>query len=187
MPFDMFPLFHEIWARLILFVPLDTCSVFSIQLYALLGWPLRTLPRRSFVLQLRLENKEHWQKRQKREGKKEDPGSLLWRVMSHGRSLWVILWDSLLNTGASVCYWSTAASTRTLHHYLCFPHFLSCPHLSKTVSVLNFPAVNSVWGSCWKSDWYNIQHSRNHGHKQKTSPLPLKNHFNRPLPIIAFR
>lgn len=134
-----------------------------------------------------IENKEHWQKRQKREGKKEDPGSLLWHVMSHGRSLWVILWDSLLNTGASVCYWSTSASTRTSNRYLCFPHFLSCPHLCKTVSVLNFPAVNSVWGSCWKSDWYNIQHSRNHGHKQKTSPLPLKNHFNRPLPIITFR
>ena len=64
MPCDMFPLFHEILARLILFVPLDTCSIFSLQLYAPGGWPLCTSPRRSFVLQWRLENKEHWQKLQ---------------------------------------------------------------------------------------------------------------------------
>lgn len=145
MPFDMFPLFHEIWARLILFVPLDTCSVFLLQLYALGGWLLRTSPRRSSVLQLRLENKEHRQKPQRGRRIRKNLG-LFCGMLRHVAGLWVTLWDSLLNTWASVCYLSTVASTRTNHYYLCFPHFFSCPHLCKTVSVLNFPAVTQFEG-----------------------------------------
>ena len=138
MPFDMFPFFHEIWARLILFVPLDTCSVFLLQLDALGGWPLRTSPRRSSVLQLRLENKEHRQKPQRGRRIRKTLG-LFCGMFRRVAGLWVILWDSLLNTWASVCYLSTVASTRTHHYYLCFPHFFSCPCLCKTTSVLNFP------------------------------------------------
>lgn len=95
------------------------------------------------MLQLRLENKEHWQKRQKEGGEEGRPWVSSVAIMS----VWQV---SLIDCGI-LCstlepQYVTGPQLLALghfHHYLCFPHFWSCPHLSKTVSVLNFPAVNS--------------------------------------------
>lgn len=71
--------FHGISARFILVVPPDTCPSFPCLLYALQDWSLWISYMGSFVLQLRLENKEHQQKHQKWAECKVSPGYVPWQ------------------------------------------------------------------------------------------------------------
>lgn len=138
-------------------VPPNTCSAFSIQLYALGDWPLRISPMGSSVLQLRLKNKKHWQKHQEKEGDKANHRSLL------GSSL------------AGYVPWQLSLSG-LFYKFLCpslKPQYVSgvlflalgysaatCVFLPLSVFI-KLSCSYALWGSWWKPDWYFIQGYRN--------------------------